>query len=662
MSVLHLRVLVAFFSLSLILLNSLGLGLNSFLNPTTATLPLLLQTQSNSQNLSMPLGYNRPNIVCSPDSPSYIELIIGMAYRDWKGALGEALSAITNAGSANNKSAYHQNFTNGAIYWTPLTGVHEVHGKIYQKWRDLGLERSFLGYPITDERPTPYKDSNFNIFENGAIYWTPLTGVHEVHGKIYQKWRDLGLERSFLGYPITDERQLPDGGSVSYFQGGSIQWTNESGAFAVHSKDYLNHFESRGLQVPKTNLPENAQTISGDIALEAVVKDGLDFPTSVAFLSPNEFLVLEKEKGTVKKVVDGALQNYSLLDVNVASRGERGMLGMAVAKSIDQGFPKTFVFLYFTESRTKDTSNICEEMVEKEVLGNRLYRYELSENGTKLINPKLLLSLPDTLSAQHMAGKMIVGLDGYLYMIVGDLRTPVTTSQNNNQYEANGTSVIYRIDYDGLPAPGNPFGNGTSVSKFYAYGIRNSFGLAIDPVTGYLWDTENGEDNYDEINVIRPGFNSGWSKIQGLAKNSPSFQPDEDLINYLSSSATSEGNYRDPEFVWNITVGVSALQFFNSSKLGERYKDDLFVADITTSNLYHFKMNPQRTGFQMPVSLLDKIANTPSEAETLSVLRGYGSITDIRIGPDGYLYLAAIKSYYPTIDGQGIIYRVIPRS
>jgi uncharacterized protein with LGFP repeats len=122
-------------------------------------------------------------------------------------------------------------FEGGSIYWTPETGAHEVHGAIRGKWAELKWERGFLGYPTTDETRTPDGRGRFNHFEGGSIYWTPETGAHEVHGAIRKRWAELGWERSFLGYPTTDERKTPDGhGRYSRFQGGSIHWTSEGGA------------------------------------------------------------------------------------------------------------------------------------------------------------------------------------------------------------------------------------------------------------------------------------------------------------------------------------------------------------------------------------------------------------------------------------------------
>jgi aldose sugar dehydrogenase len=255
---------------------------------------------------------------------------------------------------------------------------------------------------------------------------------------------------------------------------------------------------------------------------------------------------------------------------------------------------------------------------------------------------------------------MLVGPNNNLYLIVGDISRTATRAQNDKDGEnANGTSVIYRIKIDGEPAGGNPFADDPSLAKFYAYGIRNSFGLDIDSITGHVWDTENGENNFDEINLVEPGFNSGWTAIQGFAKNRQNFNFSE-LADTLSNKSTIRGVYRDPEFVWNATVGVTDIELFNSDKLGEQYKNDMFVASIVDENLYRFELNENRTELFLCGLLADKIANKPIETEQSVVAHGFGGITDIETSPDGYLYLAAVKEYYPDFDSSGIVYKVIP--
>jgi hypothetical protein len=130
---------------------------------------------------------------------------------------------------------HFRHFQGGSIYWTPGTGAWEVHGAIRAKWESLGWELSFLGYPLTDECTTPDGVGRYNHFQAGSIYWTPDTGAWEAHGAIRDKWASLGWETSFLGYPLTDECTTPDGvGRYNHFQGGSIYWTADTGACEVH--------------------------------------------------------------------------------------------------------------------------------------------------------------------------------------------------------------------------------------------------------------------------------------------------------------------------------------------------------------------------------------------------------------------------------------------
>ena len=372
-----------------------------------------------------------------------------------------------------------------------------------------------------------------------------------------------------------------------------------------------------------------------------LVAAGLDHSTSMAFLGPNDILVLDKNNGTVQRIVNGTILKEPLLDVPVSYKMDRGMLGIAVAKH-DNGGP-TYVFLYFTESSIgKDSYDY------NSASANRLYRYEFKDD--KLTDPKLLLNVTATTSnesAMHNGGKLRIGPDQNLYLSVGDLKEHVTKAQNKqNGPPPDGTSVIYRITQDGKPAMDNPLGRNVNVSKFYAYGIRESFGMDFDPVTGKLWDTENGPNQGDEINLVEPGFNSGWKRQQGYLVDSS--YPDQ-FVNLGESG--KEGKYSDPEFVWNVPVGPTALKFLNSDKLGKKYENHMFVGDANTGNLYNFELNKTRTKLVLYTPLADRIANSIEELQHTIFGQSFGIITDLEVGPDGYLY---VLTY------QGSIYRVIP--
>ncbi|MEZ0269265.1 MAG: sorbosone dehydrogenase family protein [Nitrososphaeraceae archaeon] len=384
-------------------------------------------------------------------------------------------------------------------------------------------------------------------------------------------------------------------------------------------------------------LPESSGQVLVDPSLkvELFFKDGLKGPaTSMAFLAPDDILVLEKNTGKVQRIVNGSLEQNPLLQVKVGTEVELGMLGIAISKN-QQG--KTFVFLYYTEA---NSSGI--------VIGNRLYRYELIDN--KLVNPLLLLNLPATSPIvghenNHNGGKVLIGPDNNVYLVVGDVGGRMGNIQNIMRGSSpDGTSGILRVTQDGKSVHNGPFGSSVPNILYYAYGIRNSFGFDFDPVTGNLWDSENGGIDKDEINYVYPGFNSGWRKAMGMALSR--FDPNEDLFYF-----DGKGNYSDPEFVWKETVAPTALKFLNSSKLGSQYENTIFVGDVTTGNLYNFRLDSAREQLLLDPPLDDKVADTPQEIQDIVFGRGFGVITDIQVGSDGYLYILGID---------GTIYKIVP--
>jgi hypothetical protein len=115
-----------------------------------------------------------------------------------------------------------------------------VYGAIGEKYAALGGAGGFLGAPLTDETGTPDGIGRYNHFQHGSIYWTPKTGAFEVHGSIRDKWAAMGWERSYLGYPISDEINRPGGGRTSRFQNGAIHWTSQKGAWDERSLKVAN--------------------------------------------------------------------------------------------------------------------------------------------------------------------------------------------------------------------------------------------------------------------------------------------------------------------------------------------------------------------------------------------------------------------------------------
>jgi glucose/arabinose dehydrogenase len=393
---------------------------------------------------------------------------------------------------------------------------------------------------------------------------------------------------------------------------------------------------------------------------------GLNKPTNMAFLDSGDVLVLEKQNGTVRMISNGSVLPTPLLDVNVANYDTRGMLGIAIAKNETAG--KQYVFLYYTEAKQGqgDGEDRCLHpsacLPEFLPNGNRLYRFELSEDGSKLINPKLIFAWPPLKRADHNGGELIVGPDNNLYLLVGygNSRPSAVTNSVVKRDIIDGGGGILAFNHNGGPTSDKGIlGDQTPLNRYYAYGIRNGFGLDFDPVTGKLWDTENGPEFGDEANLVEPGFNSGWNKIQGVwevihGKNgtrTPGQISDHEeiLLNF-----TGKGKYRSPEFTWNQTIGVTAIKFLNSSKYGKKYQNDIFVGSVKPNgDLYHFKLNLNRTHLDLQGLLEDRVANNSKELENVLFGKNLGIISDITIGPDGYLYIVSLTN--------GQIYRLTPR-
>jgi glucose/arabinose dehydrogenase len=386
---------------------------------------------------------------------------------------------------------------------------------------------------------------------------------------------------------------------------------------------------------------------------------GLSQPTTMAFVGPDDILVLQKSNGQVRRVLNGVLQPLPVLDVAVNAVSERGLLGIAVNTEIP---PR--VFLFYTEAASDGGSP----------LGNRVYRYDWKPILGQLENPSLLLDLPVSSGPNHDGGVLVLGPPGQvpgigdgalLHAVIGDLNRNGQLENFENGAAPDDTAVILRIQQDGSPAPGNPFtpycsvttaqtcsdagdcpGGETcvtEVARYYAYGVRNSFGMALDPVTGELWNTENGPGSNDEVNLVAPGFNSGWEDVMGPAA-SPSGPPG------LFDMPGAGNTYSDPEFTWSDTNAPTAIVFPDGSALGPSFDDSALVGDNNAGQLYEFPLNVSRDGFDLAPPLDDLVADNNAERDLLAIGDGFGAITDLEIGPDGDLYVVSI--------GNGAIYRL----
>ncbi|MBI2818323.1 MAG: PQQ-dependent sugar dehydrogenase [Acidobacteria bacterium] len=476
------------------------------------------------------------------------------------------------------------------------------------------------------------------------------------------------------------------------------------------------------------------------LAVRTVVS-GLDASISMAFVGTNDLLVLEKNTGKVKRVTNGVVQG-TVLDLAVNNASERGLLGIALHPQ----FPaNSGVYLYWTcrstaaldadpytpeEQECSNTPGLGADsanILEVPLLGNRVDRFVW--NGSTLTFDSNLIKLrafqndgaptpagqgDETQPARgnHDGGVLRFGPDGKLYIVIGDLgrrgklqnlvcgptaTCPGTTMQDDqfggpDPDNAHLSGVILRLNDDGTAPVDNPFYGtgaatggqvGANIQKIFAYGVRNSFGMAFDPKSGMLWDQQNGDDSFSELNLVEPGMNGGWVQIMGpverlaqykAIETSPANDPNlgtpyfglQQLrwppTNIANSPADAlsrlfmlpGAHYSDPEFSWKFEVSPAGIGFLNSRALGPQYEGDLFIGSARTFLLGGQIFRMQLTGNRRKIAvddprLEDRVADNNfkfdiTESESLLFGSNFGVATDIQTGPNGNLFIVSLTN------------------
>jgi aldose sugar dehydrogenase len=418
--------------------------------------------------------------------------------------------------------------------------------------------------------------------------------------------------------------------------------------------------------------PGTPTLLDPNLQLERFVQ-GLKLPTTLTFVNESVMLVGEKDSGKIFQIINGVQDHEPILDANVSYGEGTGMLGLA-AHEIEN---HTYVFVSLIESPTGNDTNAYNVKPE----ANRLYRYELIHN--KLHDPVVLFELPAYSggAAFHYGGPIAIGGDQLVYYVTGDNgpASPHLSKSINiiNGSIPDGTGGILRMTKDGLPAGQGIIGDTYPTSLYFAYGIRNSFGLAFDPLSGNLWDTENGPETSDELNLISKGFNSGWNAVMGkISETNPSgivFNPLLSADSIVNPSETNlsgpvqfdpilsadkgesstnvvrlenfsgSGSYGDPKLVWKSPVAPTGITFIDSEELGSSYYGEMVVGNFVNGQIYHFKLNANRTGLELPKDFSDGAIQGADilgvDYPKILLATGFKGITDLELGPDGKLYV-----------------------
>ena len=445
------------------------------------------------------------------------------------------------------------------------------------------------------------------------------------------------------------------------------------------------------------------------------VASGLSSPTALAFLGTDDFLVIEKGSGRVKRVRDGVVSE-PVLDLPVNSSGERGLLGIALHPRFRTNH---FVYLFWSESRIGTDTGTLDGV---RLMGNRVDRFEWTGGALEYDRPIIQFRAYQAdqgqpLRANHNGGVLRFGPDGKLYVIVGDTGRrgqtqnladgPVAAGTPDDQFggpeidDMHRTGVIMRLNPDGSAPRDNPFFRrgrsvggevGVNLQKLYAYGIRNSFGMDFDPVSGDLWEQENGDDTFSELNRVMPGMNGGWVQVMGPLSRIAEYKAIEtdptvpqpqagngyfglQQIRWLPTNIADTAQqaqermvmlpgaeYSDPELSWKFEVAPAGIGFLRSPRLGAEYRRDLFLGGsrdvLEGGHIFRVELAPGRARVAVEDPRLeDLVADntekwTITESESLLFGRNFGVATDIRTSPDGALYVVSLS--------KGSVYAIEP--
>jgi glucose/arabinose dehydrogenase len=480
------------------------------------------------------------------------------------------------------------------------------------------------------------------------------------------------------------------------------------------------------------NDGDNDQLSSDDRSADDRVPQDVEESSTNRRAASTDMFVIEKQTGQVKLVVNGAV-TATVLDLAVNFASERGLLSIA----LHPRFPRRpFVYLYWTcrtaaappdpfrpSARTCDERAMLgedtNEVLQVPLLGNRVDRFVW--NGKSLTFDRNIISLRsfqnDAASeppgqndaaqnpgGNHNGGVIRFGHDGKLYVIVGDvgrrgwlqnLAQGPTPTSDDDQFggpepdNAHLTGVVLRLNDDGSTPRDNPFADAAdriqasrqadrgvveNIRKVFAYGFRNSFGMAFDPFSRRLWVQVNGDDTFDEIQRVDPGLNSGWIQTIGPISRIGEFKqiettrppqqlqqlrwPPTNLADTPDQARTRlfmlpGATYHDPQFSWRYAVAPAGIGFVRGFGLGAGYIGDLFVGASTPllegGYLFRFNLTRNRADLNLEApGLADRVADNNDKhdltgSESLLVGRNFGVSTDIESGPNGNLFVVSIS-------------------
>lgn len=341
-------------------------------------------------------------------------------------------------------------------------------------------------------------------------------------------------------------------------------------------------------RAPGADVPD---TVASDQATFRVVElaDGLEHPWGMTFL-PDGALLITERPGRLRILRDGTLDPAPLEGVpEVYASGQGGLLDVA----LDPDFASNRL-IYLSYAAQSDAG-----------AGTRVARARLGEG--RLEDLEVIFEGLMVGGGRHFGSRLGFDREGYLFVTLGE------RGQDERAQELGDLAgKVVRLHPDGSVPADNPFvGRAGAAPEIFSYGHRNPQGLAVHPETGRVWVVEHGPRGGDEVNVVQVGVNYGWPVItHGRA---------------YSGLPMGEGSAKEgmaqPLHYWVPSISPSGMAFYQGDAFVQ-WQGDLFVGALSGELLARLELDGEQV------------------IEEERLLEGVlGRIRDVRVGPDGYLYL-----------------------
>jgi len=328
----------------------------------------------------------------------------------------------------------------------------------------------------------------------------------------------------------------------------------------------------------------------------STLADGLRNPWALAFLPGGKDMLITERLGNLRLVNAEGKVGPPISGVpKVWAEGQGGLLDVVLSPEF--GKDRT-VYLSFAEEGSDGKA------------GTAVGRGQLTEDRARLENFTVIFRQQPKLSVgNHFGSRLVFDRDGYLFIALGE-NNQRSTAQDLDKLQGK----IVRILPDGEVPKDNPFvGKDNVRPEIWSFGHRNQQGAALNPWTGKLWTHEHGPRGGDEVNIIRPGKNYGWP----IATHGINYS----LLPIPEAKGKHVDGMVDPLHVWEKSPGISGMAFYDNPTF-KAWDHNLFIGALVSQELIRLQLDG------------DKVVH---EERLLGDLKA--RIRDVRVGPDGYLYV-----------------------